>query len=395
MSGFVVEWLNLLVRWGHLVVGIGWIGTSFYFVALDFQLRKRAHMPEGVYGTAWLVHGGGFYNVEKYLVAPKTLPPDLIWYKWDAYLTWVTGFALLILQYYWNARQYLIDPTVLQLAPSEAVAISVLSLGGGWLIYDRLCKSPLGRHTGLLALAVLALILGAAWMYGEVYSGRGAFIHVGAFIGTIMAVNVFGVIVPNQRKIAASLLAGEAPDPALGATGKQRSLHNNYLTLPVLLMMVSNHYPLLTGHPYPWLIVALVVLAGGSVRHFINRHEAGDPLGRIWWALPVATAAIAVLVVVTAPMGRSAGGPVPSDAEVTAIVEKHCTMCHSGRPTHVGITEPPKGVELTSLDDLRRYAEAITAQAVTSNAMPLGNETRMSAAERGELGAWLAAQSDH
>jgi len=389
MTAFLVDWLNLLVRWSHLIVGIGWIGTSFYFIALDFQLRKREAMPPGVYGTAWLVHGGGFYNVEKYLVAPPALPPDLIWYKWDAYLTWVTGVSLLILQYYWNARQYLIDPSVLQMAPSEAVTISLMSLAAGWLIYDGLCRSALIRWPALLALATFALILAAAYAYTHIYSGRGAFIHVGAFIGTIMAVNVFGVIIPNQRKIVAALMAGEAPDPRLGQTGKQRSLHNNYLTLPVLLMMVSNHYPELTGHPHGWLVVALVVVAGASVRHFINRHDAGDALGRFWWTLPLGAAAILALVVMTAPR-QTDEGAVIDDATAMAIVEKHCTMCHAARPTHPNIAEPPKGVVLTSVADLRRYADAVTRQAVASNAMPLGNETGMTTAERAELGAWLA-----
>ena len=249
MSDFAVEWLNLIFRWAHMVVGIGWIGTSFYFIALDLSLRKREGMREGVYGTAWEVHGGGFYQVEKYLVAPKELPPDLVWYKWEAYLTWVTGFALLILQYYWNADAFLISKAVLPMLPIQAIFMSVVSLAAGWLIYDRLCKSAIGNSTGLLALAVFVLIVGAAYMFTHVFSGRGALIHVGAFIGTIMAVNVFGIIIPNQRKIVASLIAGEAPDPRLGAIGKQRSVHNNYLTLPVLLMMVSNHYPMLTSHP--------------------------------------------------------------------------------------------------------------------------------------------------
>jgi uncharacterized membrane protein len=392
MTAFLVDWLNLLARWAHLIVGIGWIGTSFYFVALDFKLRKREGMAEGVYGTAWQVHGGGFYQVEKYLVAPKALPPELIWYKWDAYLTLLTGLALMVVQYYWNARQYLIDPAVLQMAPSEAVLISVLSLGAGWLIYDRLCRSALVKHTALLALAVFALILCAAYFYSHVFSGRAAFLHVGAFIGTIMAINVFGVIIPNQRKVVASLLAGEAPDPALGQTGKQRSLHNNYLTLPVLLMMVSNHYPLLTGHPHAWLVVALVVVAGGSVRHFINRHEAGAHFAQIAWVLPVALAALIALVVVTAPRGVTHDGPAVSDAEVMGIVDKHCVACHAARPTHANIAEPPKGVVLEDVAELKRYAEAVNAQAVQSNAMPLGNETGMTPAERQELGAWITAQ---
>ncbi len=392
MTAFLADWLNLLARWAHLIVGIGWIDTSFYFVALDFKLRKREGMAEGVYGTAWQVHGGGFYQVEKYLVAPKTLPPELIWYRWDAYLTLLTGLALMVVQYYWNARQYLIDPAVMELTPGQAIIISVLSLGGGWLIYDRLCRSFLIRHTALLALAVFALILAAATLYGHVFSGRAALLHVGAFIGTIMAVNVFGVIIPNQRKIVASLIAGEAPDPELGRAGKQRSLHNNYLTLPVLLMMVSNHYPLLTGHPHAWLVVALVVVAGGSVRHFINRHEAGDSFAKIAWVLPVAVVALVALVIVTAPRTVAGGGPGVGDAEAMAIVGKHCTMCHATHPTHEGFTEPPKGVVLDDVADLRRYAQAVNAQAVQSTAMPLGNETGMTPAERQELGAWIAAQ---
>ena len=392
MTAFLADWLNLLARWAHLVVGIGWIGTSFYFIALDFKLRKREGMAEGVYGTAWQVHGGGFYQVEKYLVAPKTLPPELIWYRWDAYLTLLTGLALMVVQYYWNARQYLIDPAVMELTPGEGVLLSVFSLAGGWLIYDRLCRSWLVRHTVLLALSVFALILAAAYLYSHVFSGRAALLHVGAFIGTIMAVNVFGVIIPNQRKIVASLIAGEAPDPALGQTGKQRSLHNNYLTLPVLLMMVSNHYPLLTGHPHAWLVVALVVVAGGSVRHFINRHEAGDHFAKIAWVLPVAVVALVALVVVTAPRSAATDGAAVTDAQAMAIVGKHCTVCHAAHPKHEGFSEPPKGVVLDDVADLRRYAQAVNAQAVQSNAMPLGNETGMTPAERQELGAWIAAQ---
>ena len=224
------------------------------------------------------MHGGGFYHVEKYMVAPKTLPPDLVWFKWEAYLTWVTGFALLVVQYYWNANAFLIDRAVLPLLPIQAIVISVLSLAAGWFIYDRLCKSPIGENTPLLAVLLFVLIVVTAYIYTHVFSGRGALIHVGAFVGTIMAVNVFGVIIPNQKKITAALLAGRAPDPALGATGKQRSVHNNYLTLPVLLMMVSSHYPILLSHPHSWLIVALILVMGGTVRHFLNRHDAGDPL---------------------------------------------------------------------------------------------------------------------
>ena len=390
MSDFLVEWLNLIFRWAHMVVGIGWIGTSFYFIALDLSLRKREGMREGVYGTAWEVHGGGFYQVEKYLVAPKELPPDLVWYKWEAYLTWVTGFALLILQYYWHADAFLISKSVLPMLPIQAVFISIASLVAGWFIYDWLCKSWIGKSPGLLALAVFLLIVGAAWIFTHVFSGRGALIHVGSFIGTIMAVNVFGIIIPNQRKIVASLMEGKAPNPRLGAIGKQRSVHNNYLTLPVLLMMVSNHYPMLSSHSQTWLIVALIIVVGASVRHFLNRHDAGDPLEKIAWALPVAAVALGVAIWMTAPrVDPAIAGLTVTDGEVLNIIGKHCVMCHSARPSHEGITAPPKDVILNSPDDIRRHAAQVLAQTVNGDAMPLGNETGMTREERQKLGAFL------
>jgi uncharacterized membrane protein len=390
MSDFLVEWLNLAFRWAHLVVGIGWIGTSFYFIALDLSLRKREGMREGVYGTAWEVHGGGFYQVEKYLVAPKELPPDLVWYKWEAYLTWVTGFALLILQYYWHADAFLISKSVLPMLPIQAIFISIVSLVAGWFIYDALCKSRIGKNAGLLALAVFILIVAAAWLFTHVFSGRGALIHVGSFIGTIMAVNVFGIIIPNQRKIVASLVEGKAPNPRLGAIGKQRSVHNNYLTLPVLLMMVSNHYPMLSSHPQAWLIVALIIVVGASVRHFLNRHDAGDPLDKIAWTLPVAAVALGAAIWMTAPrVDPAIAGLTVTEPEVLNIIGKHCAMCHSAHPSHAGLTAPPKDVILNSPDDVRRHAAQVLAQAVNGDAMPLGNETGMTRAERQKLGAFL------
>jgi uncharacterized membrane protein len=393
MSAFVVDWLSLLVRWAHLIVGIGWIGTSFYFIALDLSLRKREHMREGVAGTAWEVHGGGFYHVEKFVTAPKDLPPDLLWYKWEAYLTWVTGFVLLVLQYYWNANAYLIDRSVVPLLPVQAIVLSVGSLIVGWLVYDYLCKSWIGRNTALLALAVFILIVAAAWAYSNVFSGRGALIHVGAFVGTIMAVNVFGVIIPNQKKITAALIAREPPDPRLGAVGKQRSVHNNYLTLPVLVLMVSAHYPMLTAHPHTWMVVAMIVVMGVAVRHFINRHDAGDSLARIAWALPVAAVALAVAMYLTAPASRSSfAGIETSDEIVFRIVGSHCVMCPTESPSHEGYEAPPKGVVLGTVADVRRHRDQILDQAVYGNAMPLGNENGMTRAERDQLGAWLLGQ---
>ena len=392
MDPFLAEWLNILVRWGHLVAGIAWIGTSFYFVALDLSLRKAVDMPAGVSGEAWEVHGGGFYNVRKYLVAPTELPADLIWFKWEAYLTWITGFCLMIVQYYLAADLYLIDPTIQVLLPWQAVGISIASLFSGWVIYNALCQSPIGRNTGWLALCVYGLIVAAAYFYSHVFSGRGAFIHVGAFVGTIMAANVFAVIIPNQRKITAALLRGEKPDPALGATGKQRSLHNTYLTLPVLFMMTSNHYAIITGQPQAWALVGLVVLGGGLARHFLLRHEVGDDMHEIAWTIPIIASCLGAAVYLTQPNTAPAAQMKVSDDEAFAIVQNRCAACHSAVPTDAQIKQAPKGIMFSSLADMKHYAKQIDAQAVRNKAMPLGNKTHMLPEERAKLGAWIAAQ---
>jgi uncharacterized membrane protein len=393
VQAYIADWLNILIRWTHLIVGIGWIGASFYFIALDNAMRKREIMNEGVAGTTWEVHGGGFYHTEKYLVAPKVVPDDLIWYKWEAYLTFMTGFSLLVVQYYWNASAYLIDPNVMDLTPPMAIGISIVSLAAGWFIYDGLCRSPLGQNTGLLAVLVFALILLFSVLFTHVFSGRGAFIHVGAFTGTIMAANVFRVIIPNQRKIVASLLKGEAPDPKLGKIGKQRSVHNTYLTLPVLLMMVSNHYAVLTQHPHGWAVVGLVLVTGGAMRHFIVRHEAGDHFKPIAWVLALSIAGFIGLLAITFPIKdkRFAGMEV-SDDEVITITRTHCIQCHSKKPTHESFTAPPKGVMLETLGQIRQYAPLIDQMAVKADTMPLGNLTNMTPEERVKLGAWIAAQ---
>ncbi|MGD9738942.1 MAG: urate hydroxylase PuuD [Bauldia sp.] len=393
MSAFAADWLNLLFRWGHVIVGVSWIGTSFYFIALDLGLRKRERMGAGVSGTAWQVHGGGFYHVEKYLVAPAGLPSELIWFRWEAYLTWTSGFALLVIQYYLQPHAYLIDPAVADIAPWTAIAISVASLAAGWLGYDRLlCRTAVGANPLALAAAVFVLVIAATLLFQNVFSGRGALIHVGALIGTIMAANVFLVIIPNQRTITAALLVGTPPDPALGAMSKQRSVHNNYLTLPVLLLMVSNHYPMLAAHGQTWLVVALILAMGASVRHLINRHDAHDPVRRFIWALPVAIAALAAAVVLTAPRSApAADSALVSDATALAIVTERCAGCHSTTPSVAGYASPPRGVVLTSIEDLRRQADPVRRQAVDSSAMPPGNLTAMTAGERAQLGAWIAA----
>jgi uncharacterized membrane protein len=392
MDVFLGEWVNLLLRWFHMIVGIGWIGTSFYFMALDYGLDTKERKSPGVYGTAWEVHGGGFYHVEKFTVAPPQLPAHLHWFKWDAYLTWMTGFGLLIVQYYLHAKSYLIDPSVLPLETWEAVAISVVSLLAGWAIYEVLCRSPLGRNTVVLGTLVFALILIASVLYTKVFSARGAFLHVGAFVGTIMAFNVFMVIIPNQRKMVAQLLAGKVPDARYGAIGKQRSTHNNYLTLPVLVMMVSPHYPFLSAHPQSWLVVALIIVSGALIRHYINRVDAGDEWTKFGWTAPVAILAILAAIWLTAPRAPAAGGAAVSDADVLALTARHCTMCHARKPTHESFQEAPKNVTLESVGEIRKYAPLILTQTVQNKAMPLGNQTAMTEDERAKIGAWIAAQ---
>ncbi len=389
MDVFLGEWINLLIRWAHLIVAIGWIGTSFYFIALDYSLERRERTQPGVLGTAWQVHGGGFYHVEKYLVAPPFLPERLHWFTWEAYLTWVTGMGLMIVQYYLRARSYLIDPTVFPLEPWQAVLISVASLAAGWAIYDGLCRSAVGRSTVALALAVFVLILAAAVLYTRVFSGRGAFVHVGALTGTIMAANVFMVIVPNQKKMIAQMLRGEEPDARHGAIGKQRSLHNNYLTLPVLVMMVAPHYPFLFGHTHAWMVVALILISGGLIRHYFNRADAGDEWRGYAWAAAVAAVALLAAIWITAP--REAAGPAASvsDADALSISQKHCVACHARKPTHESFAEAPKGVALETVDELKRYAAPIHAQTVLNRAMPLGDQTAMTEEERQKLGQWV------
>ena len=395
MTAFAADWLNLLLRWAHLIAGIAWIGTSFYFIALDLSLRRARDAPEGVAGSAWEVHGGGFYHVRKYAVAPPSLPEHLTWFRWEAYLTWMTGFALLVVQFYLDAEAWLIDPAVMPLDAWQAVAVSVASLAAGWLAYDAICRSRAGENAVVLACVVFALVVFAAWGYTRVFSARSALVHAGALIGTLMAFNVFAVIIPNQKKAVAALLAGETPDPRYGEIGKQRSVHNTYLTLPALLLMLSGHYPMLTGHPHAWLLVALIIVGGGCARHFLVHHEVGTPFAAIAWTLPAMAAALAVSVWMTAPAPLDAdAAPAQrvSDAEALGIVDVHCAQCHSAQPAHPAFGTTPKNVVLETADDLRRYASLIDLHTVRTRTMPLGNETGMTDAERARLGAWLSAQ---
>src|SRR5215510_14561869 len=275
MDPILIDWISLFLRWAHVMLGIAWIGTSFFFVWLDMSLRANPKAPPGVGGESWMVHGGGFYHAQKYLVAPQALPKELHWFKYEAYFTWVSGFLLLAVVYYLDADAFLIDPQVLPLTPFRAILISLGGLAGGWLLYDALCKSPLGQNTGLLALTVFAMTIAAAYLFTHVFSGRAAFVHIGAFLGTIMSANVFFIIIPNQKKVVAALLKGEVPDPALGKRAKQRSLHNNYLTLPVVLMMINNHYPMMFEHAQSWIIVTGILIFSGLLRLYANQKNAG------------------------------------------------------------------------------------------------------------------------
>ena len=389
------DWLSLMFRWFHVIAGISWIGTSFYFIFLDLSLRKHARLPEGVGGEAWNVHGGGFYLMRKYVVAPAEMPEELHWFKYEAYFTWLMGFALLSVIYYWGAESYLIDKAVLDLEPWQAILISVGFFASGWVIYDLLCRSPFNIHPLLLSAAVFVLVAFSAYFLTHIFSGRAAFVHVGAMVGSIMVGNVFFIIIPNQKKVVKSLLAGEEPDPKYGEIGKHRSTHNNYLTLPVILMMVSQHYPMLYDNENSWLVVTLILLVGASIRHFFNLMHTGRPIMTLRWQWPVAAVLMALLIVYIswkpAPDPSAAKIEVPSASDVLAIAQTRCTSCHAVKTTDPDVEKAPGGVMLETIPDIRKHSARILKQSVLSRAMPLGNKTGMTDAERKSIGAWIRA----
>jgi uncharacterized membrane protein len=391
MDAYANGWLDLLLRWLHVIAGIAWIGSSFYFIALDNHLlppNDRRDVEDGVAGEAWEIHGGGFYHVQKYKVAPRTLPEPLLWFKWEAYTTWLSGFALLIVLYYVNADTYLIDKSVADLSQWGAIAISIALLGAAWVVYDVLCRFLGGRELVLAAL-LLAFVATSAWGAGQLFSGRGAFIQVGAMVGTMMAGNVFFVIIPAHWELVRAKQAGREPDAAAGLRGKQRSVHNNYLTLPVVFTMISNHFPFTYAHSHAWLILVALMVIGAWVRHFFNvRHT-----GRTLWAIPVTAAlAIAGVAVTIRPQEHKAstGGPAVAFAQIQPIVAQRCAVCHSMHPTQGGVSVAPKGVLLDTPAEIKAEADRIRAQAVDSKAMPIGNLTKMTQAERDLLARWIA-----
>jgi len=398
MDAIVWEWIDMSTRWLHVIAGIAWIGSSFYFVHLDSSIKQRAGLPKGAGGEAWQVHGGGFYHMVKYLVAPERKPEDLTWFKWEAYATWLSGMALLIVIYYFGAELYLIDAHVLDLPVWGAVLISLVGLALGWLAYDGLCKSPLGDHDVQLAAAGFVFLVALAYAFTLIFSGRGAYMQMGALIGTMMVANVFLVIIPNQKKVVADLIAGREPDPKLGEQAKQRSMHNNYLTLPVLFVMISNHYPLAFASRWNWVIFALVLVVGAVIRHFYNERHAGRP--NPWWTWFVATAGMVLIIWLStaAPLqeaeetAEAAAAATEIDVvEVENIILSRCSMCHMAEPVWEGIPVPPKGVMLDTPELIQRHARPIELQAVLTHAMPPGNVTEITAEERQILAAWVAA----
>ncbi len=393
---YALEWMNLIVRWLHLITGIAWIGASFYFVWLDNTIRPPAAGSElankGVSGELWAVHGGGFYNPQKYLVAPRELPKELHWFKWEAYSTWLSGFALLTIVYYFNAQAMLVDKSVADLSSLQAVGIGLGSLLLGWTVYDLLCRSKLGKHDLAFGAVMFVFLVASAWVLGHFLSGRAAYIHVGAMIGTMMVGNVLMLIIPGQRKLVDAMMAGRAPDPIHGQKAKQRSVHNNYFTLPVLFIMISNHYAMTYRHEHAWLVLAVIMAAGVLIRHFFNlRHK-----GRVVWGYPIAGVALllalAVALAPKAPVAAAAGAdPVAQFARVQAIVSVRCVACHAAHPTQPGFATAPAGVTLTDAALIRQHAARVYLQAVQLKAMPIGNLTQMTDAERSEVGAWYEA----
>ncbi len=395
LAPYVLEWFNLLLRWLHIITGIAWIGASFYFVWLDNTIRPPAPgsdlAEKGVSGELWAVHGGGFYNPQKYLVAPATLPKELHWFKWEAYSTWLSGFALLIVVYYLNAQAMMVDRSVADLAGWQAVAIGAGSLVVGWVVYDLLCRSPLGKRELALGVVVFLFLVASSWVLTELLSGRAAYLHVGAMIGTMMVANVAMVIIPGQRKMVNAMLAGRKPDPVHGIKAKQRSVHNNYFTLPVLFLMISNHYAMTYNHPYSWAVLGVIMAAGVFIRHFFNlRHK-----GRIDWKYPAAGAALLLALAVMISPGKpttAPAGAAPVDfTEVRAVIDQRCVSCHAAQPTQPGFAAAPGGVMLHTPELIGQNAARIYQQTVQLKAMPIANLTNMTDAERALIGAWFEA----
>ena len=388
------EWIELILRWFHVIAGIAWIGSSFYFIALDLSLKQGKNLPDKSHGEAWQVHGGGFYHLVKYLVAPSKLPSELTWFKWEAYATWVSGFALLALIYYAGAELYMIDIIKYDFEKYEAVIMSILGIIFGWLIYDIICRISLKTNVYTLIGSIFILITAMSWVYSEIFSYRGAFMQIGTILGTIMVANVLMVIIPGQKKVVASLIANETPDPKHGMIAKQRSLHNNYLTLPVIFIMISNHYPLIYATKYSWIIIPIILIIGALIRHFFNvKHTGSKP--PYWVAIPVTIFTLLTIYISYSgkpELSEMKGNatlinkiPKPILANAQEIIVSKCAMCHAREPLWENMANAPKLIRLETKKDIVDNIDNIYSQSVLSFAMPPGNLLFIDDHEKAEI----------
>ena len=395
----VWEWIALGTRWVHIITAIAWIGSSFYFIALDLGLRQREGMPEGAHGEEWQVHGGGFYHIQKYLVAPAAMPEHLTWFKWESYATWLSGFTLLMLIYYGGAELYLINTDAMEISIWVGICISLVSIFGGWFAYDLLCKSKFGQDNNRLMILLYIILVAMAWGFTKVFTGRATFLHLGAITATIMSANVFITIIPNQKIVVADLIAGKKPDPKFGKIAKQRSTHNNYLTLPVIFLMLSNHYPMAFATEFNWIIASLVFLMGVTIRHYFNSTHARTGNPKWTW---VATTVLFLIIMWLSTVPKVLTGDVEvtlSEREQTLVASAdfdevrdtvlgRCAMCHGVEVYWEGIATAPKGVLLEEDHQIAERARDIYLQAGRSHAMPPGNITYMEPTERALIVAW-------
>ena len=396
----LLEWLEFAVRWVHIITAIAWIGSSFYFIALDLGLKKNSSLPYGVTGEEWQVHGGGFYNIQKYSIAPPNLPQDLTWFKWESYSTWLSGFFLLAIVYYGGADLYLIDTEIADINNFQAILISLGSILFGWIIYNTACKSPLGNNSNLLLLLLFFFLLFLSWFYTSIFSGRAAFLHLGAITATLMTANVFFIIIPNQKIVVSDLKAGRKPDPKFGIIAKQRSTHNNYLTLPVIFFMLSSHYPLAFASELNWAIAPLVFLLGVSIRHYFNTYHATKK--KLYWTWIITFIIFAVIIGLSSYKKNSLSLSenvidleriynleiTDLNNEVHDIISARCTMCHAREPLWDGFLHPPKGFVVENKEDIKRYARQVYVQSAISKAMPPNNISYMEDIERFTIQYW-------
>jgi uncharacterized membrane protein len=390
MSADFLEWANLFVRWFHVIVGIGWIGTSFFFIALDAHLTLAADRKKHSAGKIWLIHSGGYYEVEKLSYVPPVQIPYLHWYKWEAYLTGLSGLTLLFIVYYFGSG-LMVDPNVARMTHWEAVGVGIGAIAGGWALYEFIWRSPLNRFEGLMNLICFLLLIGIAFGLSHVLSGRAAYMHVGAMIGVIMVANVLFVIQPSQRRMVRANSAGQVPDPAWGHAAKQRSVHNNYLTLPVVFVMISNHFPNTYAEKWNWVILIALFLVGAGVRYFLNTHDRGSRAAPYVLGGAVA-AAIALALITTVPMSGAVAPPRQqvSFADADAVIGHRCVECHSARPTDDVYHQAPMGIKFDTAREIAGLVPKIKLMAVDTEAMPLGNKTGMTPHERAILRAWIA-----